>query len=362
MADNTKEIAVGEVGLIRSCLGQCEFCIWCRHWIKVRRERLRPNVLLVCRLAQAERNTARKSSWSPWHTRFTRRMLAPRRPRCYPLWCKCGGQNAGSAWRRVRAENPALSFLLRLPPKSLAARCSHQQPELTARRAQRVLLQGVCVRRFLHVHQRGCFASRGRHRSPKILWSRTPSATRRTWNPWSTWGGKTTEHGPRTLPTGHATFNSANSSWRRRAHWSWWLRWHLARREQEEHLLPTWPLRRLRFVDREQTGIGRPAKGVLRKGIVGGSRPVHMYQPPLAPVHHVPPPAGASTCPAGASSRRGEEKYWSETSIAKFWRQTWENRNRCSGQESEGIRWCWKRKRYLLPVERKWAVLEGRPM
>ena len=49
----------------------------------------------------------------------------------------------------------------------------------------------------------------------------------------------------------------------------------------------------------------------------------------------------------------GEEKHRSETSIAKFWRQTWEIWNNCSGQESQGIKWCWKRKRYLLPVERK---------
>ena len=59
--------------LNKSSLGCACFC---------ERKRLRQNVL--CRLAQAERNTARKSSWSPWHTRFTRRMLAPRRPRCYP--------------------------------------------------------------------------------------------------------------------------------------------------------------------------------------------------------------------------------------------------------------------------------------
>ena len=46
----------------------------------------------------------------------------------------------------------------------------------------------------------------------------------------------------------------------------------------------------------------------------------------------------------------GEEKQRSETSITKFWRQTWENRNRCSGQESQGIKWCWKRKRYFVSI------------
>ena len=35
----------------------------------------------------------------------------------------------------------------------------------------------------------------------------------------------------------------------------------------------------------------------------------------------------------------GEKKHGSETSTAKFWRQTWENRNRCRGEESQGIKW-----------------------
>ena len=48
----------------------------------------------------------------------------------------------------------------------------------------------------------------------------------------------------------------------------------------------------------------------------------------------------------------GEEKYRSETPIAKLWRQTRQNRNRSSGQWSKGLKLCWKRKRYLLPVER----------
>ena len=54
-----------------------------------------------------------------------------------------------------------------------------------------------------------------------------------------------------------------------------------------------------------------------------------------------------------------KNKYWSETSTAKFWRQTWENRNRCSGQESQGIKWCWKRKRYLLQVGGKGQCSKG---
>ena len=51
----------------------------------------------------------------------------------------------------------------------------------------------------------------------------------------------------------------------------------------------------------------------------------------------------------------GEEENRSETSIAQFWRPTWENWNRSSGQESKGNEWRWRRKRYLLPVERKRA-------
>ena len=46
--------------------------------------------------------------------------------------------------------------------------------------------------------------------------------------------------------------------------------------------------------------------------------------------------------------------------LRNFWRQTWENRNRCSGQESQEIKWCWKRKRCLWPVERKRAVCSFR--
>ena len=55
----------------------------------------------------------------------------------------------------------------------------------------------------------------------------------------------------------------------------------------------------------------------------------------------------------------GEKKYRSETPIAKLWRQTRENRNRSSGQESKGLKWRWKRKRFVLPEERKRLVFEG---
>ena len=58
----------------------------------------------------------------------------------------------------------------------------------------------------------------------------------------------------------------------------------------------------------------------------------------------------------------GEEKYRSETSITKLWRQARKNWNRSSGQESKGINRRWRRKRYLLPVERKRPVFERRPM
>ena len=58
----------------------------------------------------------------------------------------------------------------------------------------------------------------------------------------------------------------------------------------------------------------------------------------------------------------GEEKYRSETSIAKFRRQKWEDWDRSSGYESQGIKWQRKRKRNLLSVERERAVFERRPM
>ena len=55
----------------------------------------------------------------------------------------------------------------------------------------------------------------------------------------------------------------------------------------------------------------------------------------------------------------GEEEYRSETSITKLWRQTPENRNRSSGQESTGIVRRWRRKRYLLAVERNGQCSKG---
>ena len=46
-------------------------------------------------------------------------------------------------------------------------------------------------------------------------------------------------------------------------------------------------------------------------------------------------------------------KWRSETSVANFGSQTRENRIRSRGQESKGFEWRWKRKRCMLPVERK---------
>ena len=58
----------------------------------------------------------------------------------------------------------------------------------------------------------------------------------------------------------------------------------------------------------------------------------------------------------------GEMEYRSEITITKIWRQTWENWDRSNGQESKGIGWRWRRKRYLLPVERKRPMFEGKPV
>ena len=66
--------------------------------------------------------------------------------------------------------------------------------------------------------------------------------------------------------------------------------------------------------------------------------------------------------PLSESEDNGEEEYRSETSIAKFGRQTRENWNKSSGQESKRMSGRWRRKRYLLPVERKRPVFERRPM
>ena len=54
----------------------------------------------------------------------------------------------------------------------------------------------------------------------------------------------------------------------------------------------------------------------------------------------------------------GEKKHGSESAFTKLWRHTRENRNR----SRKGLKWRGKRKRKMLPVERKRAVLEGRPV
>ena len=51
----------------------------------------------------------------------------------------------------------------------------------------------------------------------------------------------------------------------------------------------------------------------------------------------------------------GERKKRSETPIAKLWRTFRKNWNRSSGYESKGINLRWRRKRKMLPVERKRA-------
>ena len=56
----------------------------------------------------------------------------------------------------------------------------------------------------------------------------------------------------------------------------------------------------------------------------------------------------------------GEEKHRSETQTAKLWRQKWENWNRGSGYESQGLTLCWKRTRRMLWMESEWTVFERR--
>ena len=57
-----------------------------------------------------------------------------------------------------------------------------------------------------------------------------------------------------------------------------------------------------------------------------------------------------------------KRSYRSETPIANFRRQARENWIRSSDKESKGIGRRWRRKRYLLSVERKRPVFEGRPV
>ena len=52
----------------------------------------------------------------------------------------------------------------------------------------------------------------------------------------------------------------------------------------------------------------------------------------------------------------GEKKCRWETPIAKLWPWHEKIETGASGEESKGIVWCWKRKRYLLPVEKKGSV------
>ena len=58
----------------------------------------------------------------------------------------------------------------------------------------------------------------------------------------------------------------------------------------------------------------------------------------------------------------GKEKYRARCEDEEFWRQARETWKRRSGQESKGTDRRWRRKRYLLPVERKRPVFERRPM
>ena len=58
----------------------------------------------------------------------------------------------------------------------------------------------------------------------------------------------------------------------------------------------------------------------------------------------------------------GKEEKRSEASFTKLWRQAWENWIRSRGKESKGNLCCWRRKRYLLPVERKRPVFARRPL
>ena len=60
--------------------------------------------------------------------------------------------------------------------------------------------------------------------------------------------------------------------------------------------------------------------------------------------------------------KNGEKEKRSETPTTKLRRQARENGNRSNDQEPNGIKWRWRRKRYLLPMERKRAVFEGWPV
>ena len=55
----------------------------------------------------------------------------------------------------------------------------------------------------------------------------------------------------------------------------------------------------------------------------------------------------------------GDKEHGWEMTTEKFSRQTWENRNRSSGQESKGFQWRCSRKRYRLPVEGKGHCSKG---
>ena len=67
----------------------------------------------------------------------------------------------------------------------------------------------------------------------------------------------------------------------------------------------------------------------------------------------------ANPAPKTKNENVGEEKHRSETQTAKFRRQKWENWNRCSGYESQGIKWCWKRTSRKLSMKSKRTVFEG---
>ena len=113
-----------------------------------------------------------------------------------PLMQVRWAEREGSAWRRVRAENPATSFSASgatwIVGRTMFAPTTGAHGQAGS---ESTPSRSLCSAVFARTPT-GVFCLTQPPLEPKDSLEPTPSATRRTWNPWSTWGGKTTERGP----------------------------------------------------------------------------------------------------------------------------------------------------------------------
>ena len=136
---------------------------------------------LVCRLAQAERerDSAPIPLASTALTVCSQDACSTQTSVLSPLMQVRWAEREGSAWRRVGRKSRtsfSASAATWIVGRTMFAPTTSTHGQAGS---QNTPARSVCAA-VLHVHQRGCSASRSRHQSPKIPWIRTPSDTRRS--------------------------------------------------------------------------------------------------------------------------------------------------------------------------------------